>query len=112
MVYGNGSNSYGLALSTLVHELVHVKQYRVLGTDTFLLNYSIKNAPFVSSGYGRGPYEREAYNFSADIFEVHGGHLCQSAAAKHKRQNERFELGRDPVNCKVPAAWTIPIIAL
>lgn len=51
----------GLAFSGLVHELVHVRQYRELGMDAFLANYFPDL--LTSGGYPGGVFEGEAYAF-------------------------------------------------
>ncbi len=50
----------------LVHGLMSLRCCRTKG-----------NTPVVTAGYGHDPYEREAYNFTADILELHGCVLCQ-----------------------------------
>jgi hypothetical protein len=90
--------------------MVHVKQYRVLGTDTFLLNYLMKNAPWITDGYGHDAYEREAYHFAADMLELHGGALCERTAAEQNTINAQHDLGREPVACQPYLAWMIPFL--
>lgn len=104
------NEEFAKSVETLVHEMVHVKQHRELGQDTFTLNYLLKNAPIVTDGYGKGPYEQEAYNFTADIIELHGGQLCEATAAILAGQNIANELGRAPVVCNPYVAWMIPLI--
>jgi hypothetical protein len=59
---GNTSAAFRGALSTLMHELVHVRQWDVLGEDTFLTNYLIET---LSQGYGSDAFETQAYNFGS-----------------------------------------------
>lgn len=107
---GNGTQGFTEALAVIVHELVHVKQYKVLGQDTFIINYVLNNIPRLTKGYGHGPYEKEAYNFEADILELHGGHLCERTSEREKVFNRVFNLGRPPIECKPFIAWMIPLL--
>jgi hypothetical protein len=107
---GRSTPDYASALSVMIHELVHVKQYRVLGQDTFILNYLAKNAPLITDGYGYDAYESEAYHFTADMLELHGGKLCEWTAPEQEALNIEFSLGRDPVECKPYIAWMIPFL--
>lgn len=50
------------ALVTMVHELVHVRQYREIGKEVFLNRYLAES---VVRGYANISYEREAYRFDA-----------------------------------------------
>lgn len=50
--------AYRDALSLLLHELVHVRQWDELGRDTFLNTYLIEVLVF---GYGNDSFEREAF---------------------------------------------------
>jgi hypothetical protein len=111
LLMGHGTLEYANAVGLMIHELVHVKQYRVLGTDTFILNYLMKNAPLVTSGYGHDAYEREAYNFEADMLELHGGVLCERTAPNQEKKNSAFNLGRDSIECQPYIAWMIPILS-
>lgn len=51
------SRQYREALRTMLHELIHVRQWDVLGRDVFLNNYLIE---VVLRGYGSDEFEREA----------------------------------------------------
>src|SRR5262249_37398126 len=112
LLMGHGTPEYASAVSVMIHELVHVKQFRVLGQDAFLLNYLAKNAPLLTDGYGHDAYEREAYNFTADILELHGGELCARTAGEMEQLNRKYDLGRGPVQCMPYIAWMIPILPL
>jgi hypothetical protein len=111
LLLGAGSDAYVNALVTIIHELVHVKQHRVLGTDAFILNYLMKTAPVISGGYGHDPYEREAYNFEADILLRHGDVLCERTAPMEDQANVMFDLGRAPVACSRPINWMILLLS-
>jgi hypothetical protein len=64
----------------------------------------------VHYSYGHDAYEREAYHFTADILELHGGELCARTAFLLEQANRQHDLGRDPVQCKPYIAWMIPIL--
>jgi hypothetical protein len=99
------------AMALLIHEMVHVQQYRELGQDAFTLNYLMKNAPLVTDGYGGDSFEREAYNFTAAIVERWGGELCEANRNNLDSQNTRYDLGRSPVECRpfTGFGWMAPI---
>ena len=56
---------YVSALKILVHELVHVRQYSLLGYNAFLTNYLIET---ISRGYGNDSFEQEANAFRDKVF--------------------------------------------
>ena len=53
--------------STLAHELVHVRQYRRMGTDTFKCKYSQAFVACSGCQDRRNPFEREAYDFQERV---------------------------------------------
>ena len=114
LLIGNLTEEYAFAFTTMIHELVHVKQYRVLGQDTFLLNYvlrfAINSIKLGADGYGNDKYEREAYNYTPDLIQLHGGGLCEKSAEDFDYLNDQFDLGRKPVECKPYIAWMIPFL--
>jgi hypothetical protein len=69
------------AVDTLIHELVHVKQYRVDGDTGFLTNYVI--GTIASGGYGNDAYEREAYTYTASLADLWGGKWCVARESYH-----------------------------
>jgi len=64
------------ALSTLLHEMVHVQQYTEMGTCTFLQNYLLD---IVFNGYDGAAYEVEAYAYQQDIvpYKICGRYCTQ-----------------------------------
>lgn len=48
-------------LLTMMHELVHVRQYRELGRENFLNSYLYE---VLAQGYADAAFEAEAYDFS------------------------------------------------
>lgn len=73
---GGGSTEFMQALNTLLHEMVHVKQYERLGMRTFLKDYVIDVA--LSGGYGFDKFEQEAIGYEARVFGVLGSRFCES----------------------------------
>ena len=55
---GRVSPAFANAIGILMHELVHVRQWDVLGHDTFLNNYLME---VLALGYGSDAFEREAF---------------------------------------------------
>ena len=55
---GRVSPAFANAVRLLMHELVHVRQWEVLGRDTFLNNYLLE---VLSRGYPNDSFEREAF---------------------------------------------------
>jgi hypothetical protein len=73
--------SYALALDVLSHELVHVAQFRRYGKDTFRTNYLVDYLAGGAGdvGYQRSVYEKEAYEFEAELAQAAGGPYCEYA---------------------------------
>jgi hypothetical protein len=62
---GRAPIDYVDALLTLIHELVHVRQYSALGFDSFITNYLLESGAHF--GYGKDSFEREACQFEEDV---------------------------------------------
>lgn len=60
------NDAFGTA-STLAHEVMHVRQYRRMGTDKFKCTYSRKYTECRGCQDSRHPLEREAYDFERNI---------------------------------------------
>lgn len=87
-----GSWKYLEALEIVVHELVHVKQYRELGLDEFLSNYV---GEVMVYDYGNASFEQEAYDFSAELSVFLAGEYCRATKEDHENAIEKWNLGVD-----------------
>jgi hypothetical protein len=59
---GTVSEKYVDSLMTIIHEMVHVRQYAELGFHSFVTNYLLEAAV---KGYGSNSFEKEAWRFEA-----------------------------------------------
>jgi hypothetical protein len=68
------------AVDTVAHELVHVKQYRNLGQDGFVLTYLLSTLDYQArhGGDGTNAFEKQAFTFEADIATLAGRSYCKS----------------------------------
>ncbi len=68
------------AVDKIAHELVHVKQYRNLGQDGFLVSYLLSTIDYEvrHGGEGTNAFEKEGYTFEADIATLAGWNYCKS----------------------------------
>lgn len=85
---GHAPEEYVSQLLTLIHELVHVKQYSSLGFDAFLTNYLVET---ISMGYGSDSFEQEAFGFERTVARTIPG--CQPV----QKQNIGFTRDSDCV---------------
>lgn len=99
VVEGQPTGNFARALRLLAHEMVHVKQYRVLGETEFLENYVLASFPIVTGGNEGGRFEREAYRFDAGITELHGGMFCSANQSNVNNNLNQFDVSRGPVVC-------------
>lgn len=77
--YLNNNDLYGTA-TTLGHEMIHIRQYRRMGTDNFKCEYSKKILACKGCQNERHPLEKEAYDWGtandgriAEIIQSQGG---------------------------------------
>jgi FG-GAP repeat len=65
------------AISTLIHEMIHVKQFREMGETDFYVEYL---AGVVAVGFDpvQSRLERPAYSYQRDMLKANGGHLCHA----------------------------------
>jgi hypothetical protein len=68
------------AMYTMIHELVHVRQYRELGRETFLNQY-LPDA--LLNGYANADFEQEAYSVSGQ-----DGSWCETTVAAARLANQ------------------------
>lgn len=77
LLMGERSPGFAGALQVMVHEMVHIHQYAVAGTETFAVNYGLHHLPkYNPRGYGFSPEEQEAYSFEASMAEALAGSYC------------------------------------
>lgn len=74
---GNVDAEYMEALDLLIHELVHVRQYREAGTTQFLADYLAAHSD-IRNGYFDLPQEHEAYGSASLVASGVGGAYCES----------------------------------
>lgn len=84
------------AVDTLVHEMIHVRQYRELGTESFQVNYLLEAW---ARGYGNDASEREAFTFAAQMADVHEGLWCSQTMTGHNDDVDAFGLGLAHLEC-------------
>jgi hypothetical protein len=87
---------YIAAVDILVHELVHVKQYRNLGRYNFTTQYL---ASALANGYGGIGFEQEAFNYEIMIAELQGGNYCSVMAATDNNLISSYGLSVAPNSC-------------
>jgi hypothetical protein len=95
------------AIDLMVHELIHVRQYRELGLETFVKNYLPET---LAVGYGSDSFEREAYTFTATMADVHEGLWCSEMREVHDSWIEEFELALEPLTCTAYLEPITPIL--
>jgi hypothetical protein len=90
---------YRNAIDILTHELVHVKQYRVLGQEGFLLSYALSTIAFWATNHAEStnPFENEAYSYESQISELVDGNYC--LAEKPVQDAALSDYGEGPVVC-------------
>jgi hemolysin type calcium-binding protein len=95
---GSVDSTFIDAVDTIVHELVHVKQYRNDGEHNFLVNYAF--GTIVSGGYGHDAYEKEAYTYGAKLCDRWNGNWCNERRAFHNSHITELGLGIPAVVCE------------
>lgn len=95
------------AIDTLVHELVHVRQYRERGERDFLTLY-LQQMAF--QGYEDAPLEDEAFAWGSEVVHHRGGYYCFDRAPFYAEQSvtRGMDLGVFP--CALPTAWVMTIL--
>ncbi len=96
------------AIDTLVHEMIHVRQYRELGSENFIVNYALETIPM---GYGKESFEQEAYTFAATMADVHEGVWCREMRTKHNGFITEYNLALKPLTCTAYMEPLMPILA-
>lgn len=85
-------------VDTMIHELVHVKQYRVDGDHNFLANYVVGTV--AGGGYGNDAYEREAYTYTAQLADMWNGNWCVQMRSFHNDKITSLSLGIPLIACE------------
>jgi hypothetical protein len=96
------------AIDLMVHELIHVRQFRELGAETFIKNYYLEAA--VSGGYGSDSFEREAFTFAATMADLHEGHYCSATRAAHNSDINAFQLEIPLLTCTAHPPTLLPLL--
>jgi Dictyostelium (slime mold) repeat len=89
-------NRYIAAVDILLHELVHVRQYRDLGRYNFTVQYL---GEALADGYGGISFEHEAFNYQIGVTELQGGRYCSVMSAEDNSLISAFSLGVPPNTC-------------
>ena len=89
------------AIDTLIHELVHVRQYREQGERDFLTIYLQQMA---LQGYDHAPLEDEAYGWASDVAHHTGGFYCLDLVRRYDLEGEERDQDLDVRACTLPAA--------
>jgi hypothetical protein len=90
------SRDYIEAVDTLIHELVHVKQYRELGKANFTVQYL---GQALANGYGEISFEEEAFVYEIELTELQGGRWCGVMANTDNNFISTFSLPVAPNTC-------------
>jgi len=84
------SDRYAFAINLLIHELVHVRQYREMGDRTFVLRYLIDA---LTGDDDKVATEYEAYSLSSENASSVGGYYCWAVTPFYE---ERAAIMDDP----------------
>jgi hypothetical protein len=93
-----GESYYRNSIETLIHELVHVKQYRILGREGFLLTYLLSTIDYAAHHGtdafvdGINDFEREAFVYESTITQLVDGTYCQAEKGVLDRHLARYSL--------------------
>lgn len=68
-----GESVYHKTIDTLIHELVHVRQYREMGSDRFIEEFLYEA---ITTGGAGGALEQEAKEFQALVEDTYNGGAC------------------------------------
>jgi slime mold repeat-containing protein len=96
-------NRYIAAVDIMVHELVHVKQYRELGRYNFTVQYL---GSALANGYGEVGFEHEAFNYQIGVSELQGGRFCSVMAQEDNATINSYGLSV-PLNTCTPQVGRI-----
>jgi hypothetical protein len=107
MLSGGFSPALTGAIDLLVHEMIHVRQYRKLGVENFIVNYLLETIP---RGYGKDSFEQEAYTFAATMADIHEGLWCRETRTKHNGFIEEYGLALEPLTCTAYLEPILPIL--
>ena len=91
------SRDFLFGVSLLIHEFVHVKQYRELGQNTFFQSYGFA-AIGDQLGLGNG-FENEAYAYEAGLIQLQGGRWCTEMKDSVNGWLTSFGVPASPVTC-------------
>jgi len=86
----------------MIHELVHVKQYRNLGQEGFLATYALSTIDYWAQHKAdnvNSAFELEAYSYEAQIASVTGGNYCLSEKPYDDAQLSHFVPPGGPITC-------------
>ena len=86
----------------LIHELVHVKQYRNFGQEGFLTTYALSTIDYWAQHKAdnvNSDQELEAYSYEAEIAGITGGNYGLSEKPYDDGQLSQFNPPLGPVNC-------------
>jgi len=100
LVMGNASWEYARAVLLVMHELVHFHQFVVEGRESFQTNYTLRNAPFITRGYGFDPREQEAYGYEKTVAEYLGGGFCIQMKDDVDSDLQKYLPSTAPVTCR------------
>lgn len=95
------------AIDTLVHELVHVRQYRELGERDFLTIYFQQMA---YQGYEHAPLEDEAYAWGSEVAHHTGHYQCLRTAWWYQELSAIREQDLGLFPCTLPTAMLMSIL--
>lgn len=84
-------------VDTLIHEFVHVKQYRLLGQNGFYTQYLVQ--AIGSALGGSNAFEQEAYAYEISLTELQGGRWCEVMKDQQNGQITAFNVPVPPVTC-------------
>jgi hypothetical protein len=91
-------NRYIASVDTMVHELVHVRQYRDLGRYNFTVQYL---GSALANGYGGVGFEHEAFEYEIAVTELQGGRYCSVMADEDNGLISTYGLA-SPMNTCTP----------
>jgi hypothetical protein len=90
------------AVEVLIHELVHVKQYRTLGRTRFLKEYIFQNMLNLFK-YCQDSFEKEAYSYGARVAQTWDGPYCKATKTQHNDKIKECGLSLDLLTCSQSA---------
>jgi hypothetical protein len=95
------SDTFVMAVDTLIRELVHVKQYN--NRSSFQLNYVVPAA--VNALDANNALEQEAYTYEISVGETQQGRLCTVMAPYYNGDITKWNLSISPPTCVGTTPW-------